>query len=283
MSDVNIKAYISVPSREPVFAFLDTCIDPDVKKRAFVTSIAGAGRTRLFETWSNRTEHPGAILMIELQRMPQIPIFNVACSLLWYQILLLDAQRDQRFVTPRKPTVDVPEAWYSHRQVLNLYHHHIIPALDHYQVIAVIVDNAPLLDTNALPLILALENPADSGQRSNPVRAMIFGARMRAQPSAKDPFVKAVQSIPRLRLPWNERKPLELIDTNEFFYVWAQAMEFNLRAQFDDSIGKDERKLLIATYAQRTSGSWWGIEDLIPDLSRGVRWLPQQDVPQYHA
>lgn len=263
MSDINIKAYIDLPSRESVFAFLDGCIDPDVRKRAFLTSIAGAGRTRLLQTWANRTNHPGAILMIELQRMPQMPIFNVACSLLWYHILLIDAQRDQRFVTPRKPSIDMPESWYSHRQALNLYHHRIIPALDHYQIIAVIVDNASLLDPIALPLILSLESPADFGQRSNPVRSMIFGARMRAQPSTKDPFVKMVQDIPRLRLPWNERKHLGLVDTNEFFHVWAQAMEFNLRAQFDDSIGKDERNLLLATYAQRTSGSWWGIEDLI--------------------
>lgn len=213
--------------------------------------------------------------------MPQISIFNVACSLLWHQILFIDARRDQRFVTPRKPTVDVPESWYSHRQALNLYHHRIVPALDHYQVIPVVIDNALLLDHIALPLILDLERSAEFGQRSNPVRAMIFGTRMRAQPSMKDPFVKLVQEIPRLRLPWSERKHFELVGRDEFFHVWAQAMEFNLRAQFDETLSKDERNLLIAKYAQRTSGSWWGIEDLIQvyhEVLGGFRNKPYRSI-----
>jgi hypothetical protein len=263
LNDANIKAYIEVPSRESVFAYLDACINPDVKKRAFLTSVAGAGRTRLLETWANRSDHPGTILMIELQAMPQMPIFNVACSLLWYQILLLDARLEQRFAVPRKPTVEEPEAWFSHRRVLNLYHHHIIPAMDYYQVIAIVIDNARLLDKSALSLMLDLEYPANPWQRSRPTRSLIFGMRMLAQPAATTPFVKAVQGIPRLRLPWNERKHLGLVDTNQFFHIWAKAMAVNLRAQFDESVGKDERNVLIATYAQRTSGSWWGIEDLI--------------------
>ena len=172
-------------------------------------------------------------------------------------------QRDQRVGKPQRPSVEVTESWYSHRQALNLYHHRIIPFLDHYQVIAVVIDNAQLLDAASLPLLLDLERPASFGQRSNLVRAMIFGARMPAQASTADPFVKLVKRIPRLQLPWNERQHLEAVDTTQFFHIWVQTLERNLRARFDDTVNKETRKSVILSYAQRTGGSWWGIEDLI--------------------
>lgn len=45
--------------------------------------------------------------------------------------------------------------------------------------------------------------------------------------------------------------------------MWAHALEVNVRAQFDEDIGKDERKQIIANDWQKTSGNWWGIEALI--------------------
>lgn len=54
MSEANTKAYIDLPTRTHVFEALDDCVQADLKKIAFLTSVSGAGRTALLETWAKQ-------------------------------------------------------------------------------------------------------------------------------------------------------------------------------------------------------------------------------------
>lgn len=54
-----------------------------------------------------------------------------------------------------------------------------------------------------------------------------------------------------------------MLTIHGFFQTWAHALEVNLRAQFDEGTGKDERKQIITNDWQKTSSNWWSIEALI--------------------
>jgi hypothetical protein len=189
----------------------------------------------------------------------------VVCSLLWYELLQI-YHTSEGFIaaaTPPKPSTDNPTSWFTERQALNLFHHRILPMLDYVQNTAIVIDNASLLDHAAFPWVLKLQMPSDPRHRMIARRTLIFGARLSPTPSSENLFVKLVTSRPYLRLPWHERIKLTVLDVNEFFEMWAHALEVNLRADFEDGINEDEQDQLTYSYWQKTEGIWWGIQDLL--------------------
>jgi hypothetical protein len=267
MSEANIKAYIDFPTRAHVFEALDGCVQTDLKKVAFVTSVSGAGRTALLEAWSKHARHLNNTVMIELvpQPHPSVPMMCVTFSLIWHELCrrYYATEGFLASATVQKPFLDTPKSWFTVRQALSLFHEHILPLLDYLQITTIVIDNASLLDQPALAWVLKARLPSDPWQRNMPRRALIFGARLNPHPSTKNPFVAMIQKHPNLLLPWEKRLTLDMLTIHEFFHMWAQALEVNLRAQFDEDIGKDERKQMIANDWQKTSGNWWGIEALI--------------------
>lgn len=267
MGEANIKAYIDIPTRTHVFETLHDCVQADLKKIAFLTSVNGAGRTALLETWAKREGQYGHTVLIELVPKPAsaIPMLAVVCSLLWYELLQIYHVTEGMVgpANPQKPTTDDPSSWFTERQALNLFHHRILPMLDYVQNTAIVIDNAALLDDAAFPWVLKLQMPSDPRQRMIPRRTLIFGARLSPTPSSEHQFVKMVLDRPYLRLPWHERIKLELLDLEAFFDMWANALEVNLRADFADEISGTEQDELAYNYWQKTSGSWWGIINLL--------------------
>lgn len=267
MSEAYPNAFIHLPSRAHVFHALDECVQHDRKKTAFMTSVSGAGRTAILEAWVKQDDRPSPVIMIELIPPPSssVPMMCVSFSLIWAQLLQLyhAAEGLSTTLTPRRPSIDQPESWFTVRQALNLFHHRVVPMLDTLQIAGIVIDNASLLDEPAFAWLLQMQSPSDPRQRRTIRRGLIFGTRLRSEPSDNHRFVKMVQDRPALRQPWHERLKLDRLNLLEFFTMWSRAMEDNLRARFDEEIGKDERNQVIAGYYAQTGGSWWGIEALI--------------------
>lgn len=91
MSTSNIHAYIDVPSHGAVFDLLNPCTTPDSYKRLFIAGVSGSGRSTLLQHWAIHPARREHVVMVKLVPIPRIPIFYVACSLLWYQLRYLDA------------------------------------------------------------------------------------------------------------------------------------------------------------------------------------------------
>lgn len=278
-----------------MFDTLDVCVQPDLKKVAFVTSVRGAGRTALLEAWAKRDDRPGTTIMIELVPPPaaSIPMIAVLASRLWYQILHLHhaAIGLTTTATLPKPMAENIESWFTVRQILNLFHQHILPMLNDLHVTAIVVDNAQLMDKATLQWLLDLRSPPDPWRRVTPQRALIIGAQLRAKPSVHNAFVKTVHTYPQLRLAWHEQTTLDVLTITEFFMVWARALERNLQARYDDRVAPDERKLITAGYWQKTGGNWWAIEQLIeiyheelgPQRGQPYRIMTHDVIKRVHA
>lgn len=229
----------------------------------FVLAPNGSGKDRFFDWWwQEGCANPKAagdlpinandVILVSLTPPPSssVPPTCVAFIKIWRG--LQELERATAASERPRPTAK-PRSWFTEQQSLSLVYDFVLPLDDELQPQAFVLLNGEHLDRAAWSHLLELRTPTQRGTPHLARRALIVCVAVDPTAAEKSKLAKVIDKLPELRVAWDRRMTIDLMDAEEFQEVLLSLVRQNLNAVFAEDVDQDA---IVQEVAEWTQAEW---------------------------